>query len=40
MALVLVVGLRDLRLSEQLQTDPELTLVKAIAKVKQSELVK
>ncbi|XP_036001498.1 uncharacterized protein K02A2.6-like [Fundulus heteroclitus] len=36
----LVVGLRDLRLSEQLQMDPELTLVKAVAKVKQSELIK
>lgn len=36
----LVVGLRDKRLSEQLQMDPELTLEKAVTKVKQSELVK
>ena len=36
----LVVGLRDKRLSEQLQMDPELTLEKAVTKAKQSELVK
>lgn len=36
----LVVGLRDKRLSEQLQMDPELTLQKAVTRVKQSEQVK
>ncbi|KAI3373366.1 hypothetical protein L3Q82_006673 [Scortum barcoo] len=36
----LVVGLRDKRLSEQLQMDPELTLEKAVIRVKQSEQVK
>lgn len=36
----LLVGLRDKRLSEQLQMDPELTLQKAVTKAKQSEMVK
>ena len=36
----LVVGLRDKRLSERLQLDPELTLQKAVTSVKQSEQVK
>ncbi|XP_061132648.1 uncharacterized protein K02A2.6-like [Syngnathus typhle] len=36
----LVVGLRDKRLSELLQLDPELTLEKAVTKAKQSEMVK
>ena len=36
----LVVGLRDKKLSEQLQMDPELTLEKAVTRVRQSELVK
>ncbi|KAI5621586.1 hypothetical protein C0J50_18855 [Silurus asotus] len=36
----LVVGLTDKRLSEQLQLDPELTLEKAVVRVRQSELVK
>ena len=36
----LVVGLRDKRLSEQLQMEPELTLEKAINKARQSEQVK
>ncbi len=36
----LVVGLRDKRLSEQLQLDPELTLEKAINRARQSEQVK
>ena len=36
----LVVGLRDKRLSEQLQMDPELTLEKSINKAGQSEQVK
>ena len=36
----LVVTLRDKRLSEQLQMDPELTLEKAINKARQSEQVK
>ena len=36
----LVVGLRDKRLSEQLQMDPELTLEKAINKARTSEQVK
>ncbi|XP_034038462.1 golgin subfamily A member 3 [Thalassophryne amazonica] len=35
-----VVGIRDKRLSEQLQMDSELTLAKAIQKVRQSESVK
>ncbi|KAI4874700.1 hypothetical protein NFI96_001267 [Prochilodus magdalenae] len=36
----LVVGLRDKRLSEQLQLDPRLTLEKAITHMRQSDLVK
>lgn len=36
----LVVGLRDKKLSEQLQMDPDLTLEKAVTKVRQSEQVK
>lgn len=36
----LVVGLKDKRLSEQLQMDPDLTLEKAVIRVKQSEQVK
>ena len=36
----LVVGLRDKRLSEQLQMDPELTLEKAINRARTSEQVK
>lgn len=36
----LVVGLRDKRLSEQLQMDPELTLEKAVVRVKQSKQAK
>ena len=36
----IVVGLKDKRLSEQLQMDPELTLERAINKARQSELVK
>ncbi|XP_025999271.1 uncharacterized protein K02A2.6-like [Astatotilapia calliptera] len=35
-----VVGLKDKRLSEQLQMDPELTLEKALNRARQSELVK
>jgi len=35
-----VVGLRDNILSEQLQMDSELTLEKAVTRVRQSELVK
>jgi hypothetical protein len=36
----IVVGIRDYKLSEQLQLDSELTLEKAISKVRQSEAVK
>ncbi len=36
----LVVGIRDHRLSERLQLDPELTLSKAITKIRQSEEIK
>ena len=36
----LIVGLRDKRLSEQLQMDPELTLERAVTRVRQSDLVK
>ncbi|XP_025757966.1 uncharacterized protein K02A2.6-like [Oreochromis niloticus] len=36
----IVVGIKDKRLSEQLQMDSELTLAKAIEKVRQSEMVK
>ena len=36
----LVVGIRDHRLSEKLQLDSELTLVKAITKIRQSEEIK
>lgn len=36
----LVVGIRDKRLSESLQMDAELTLDKAVLKIRQSELVK
>ncbi|XP_042071888.1 uncharacterized protein K02A2.6-like [Haplochromis burtoni] len=36
----LVVGIRDKRLSEQLQMDAELTLEKAVIQIRQSELVK
>ncbi len=36
----LVVGLIDKKLSEQLQLDPELTLQKAVARVRQSEQIK
>lgn len=36
----LVVGLTDKRLLEQLQLDPELTLEKAVVRVRQSEQVK
>ncbi|XP_062855259.1 uncharacterized protein K02A2.6-like [Trichomycterus rosablanca] len=36
----LVVGLRDTKLSEQLQMDPELTLVKAVTRARQSEQIK
>jgi len=36
----LVVGLRDKRLSEQLQMDPDLTLERAVTRAKQSEQVK
>ncbi len=36
----IVVGIRDKRLSEQLQMDSDLTLAKAIQKVRQSETVK
>ncbi|XP_045072080.1 zinc finger protein 585A-like isoform X2 [Coregonus clupeaformis] len=35
----LVAGLRDRRLSKQLQMDPELTLDKAVARIRQTELV-
>lgn len=33
-------GLRDKKLSEQLQIDPDLTLEKAVTKIRQSEQVK
>ena len=36
----IVVGLRNKQLSEKLQLDPDLTLEKAMVKVKQSEVVK
>ncbi|XP_035618176.2 zinc finger protein 420-like isoform X2 [Oncorhynchus keta] len=36
----LVMGLHDRRLSEQLQFDPELTLDKAVTRIRQTELVK
>ena len=36
----IVVGLKDKKLSEQLQLDPKLTLEKATTKAKQSETVK
>lgn len=36
----LVVGLRNVNLSEKLQLDPDLTLEKAVAQARQSELVK
>ena len=36
----IVVGLRDAKLSENLQLDPELTLDKAVTKARQSEMVK
>ena len=36
----LVVGIRDCKLAEQLQLDSELTLEKAVSKVRQSETVK
>ena len=36
----IVVGLQDAALSEKLQLEPELTLESAIAKVRQSELIK
>lgn len=36
----IVVGIKDRKLSEQLQLDPKLTLEKAITKTKQSETVK
>ena len=36
----IVVGIQDQRLSERLQLDPELTLGKAVAQVRQSEAVK
>ena len=36
----IVVGIRDKRLSERLQMNPDLTLAKAIQKVRQSETVK
>ena len=36
----IVVGLRDARLSEKLQMDPELTLEKAVSAARQSEAVK
>ena len=36
----LVVGLRDTRLAERLQLDPELTLAKAVNQARQSEAVK
>ncbi|KAL7861742.1 hypothetical protein SRHO_G00131830 [Serrasalmus rhombeus] len=36
----LVVGLRDTKLSEHLQMDPELTLAKAVTRARQSEQVK
>lgn len=36
----LVVGIRDKRLSEQLQLDPDLTLEKAVTRICQSEIVK
>ena len=36
----IVVGLQDAGLSEKLQLEPELTLESAIAKVRQSELIK
>lgn len=36
----IVVGIHDSSLSERLQTDPELTLDKAIAMARQSETVK
>ncbi|XP_038835843.1 zinc finger protein 345-like [Salvelinus namaycush] len=36
----LVMGLRDRRLSEQLQMDPEITLDKAVTRIRQTELVK
>ena len=36
----IVVGLRDARLSEKLQLDPELTLEKAVTQVRQAEAVK
>ena len=35
-----MVGIKDKKLSEQLQLDPKLTLEKAITKTKQSETVK
>ena len=35
-----MVGIKDKKLSEQLQLDPKLTLEKAITKTKQSEAVK
>ena len=36
----IVVGLRDAKLSEKLQLDPELTLEKAVTQVRQSESIK
>ncbi len=36
----IVVGIRDRRLSERLQLDPELTLAKAIQTVRQNDTVK
>ncbi len=36
----LIVGIRDHRLSERLQLDPELTLSKAITKIRQSKEIK
>lgn len=36
----IVVGIRDVALSEKLQLDPNLTLNKAISQVKQQEAVK
>ena len=36
----IVVGLRDAKLSENLQLDPDLTLEKAVTKVRQAEAVK
>lgn len=35
-----MVGIKDRRLSEELQMDSELTLVKAIQKVRQSKTIK